>query len=754
MLQYRSAKLLYLTLKRSWGRRGLPSSFLSSFVLPEQRNQRVSVRLVAQDSPSSRSPVIDCDTSASSVAGGNRRFHLPDVPKDWQEFPTTTTLQYSRALATARILDIAGRRVMEPPTLHLLAAAACATLSIGAVEAALLCQLSPLESYESARFVAQYAIQNLFPSVVWETQEATLVCTATGLDPTVFLRDLSGTTPESAILLLQTHWLSTSRFFFAGFMMIAQLFRAASITIESFDEYAKRVELGQEPPLHISADGLVTRFCGRDSHVSEVSLKRMGSHLFPVFEHPERVGPLVRRHSEGLKRPVYWCVPPGLYWSKWSWEKFPVDVACLITGRDGNRFLVLEADATNGNDPLSIGQRALDLTLEDASQGFRRILDQYRQQLGLHVGRDFSTLRVYLGNSMELTTTGGGYSYTLRHRIRYAKEMDVLIDSRAPVLQKILEWCHTVAREDRQLFFQTSSREYFLNLQTLLREYGYEIYDPLDLRMLHKLREGLESETSKTEEDHSSNTEPKQNSFLNVLFQDADADEHGDFLKSQLFSAGIQGKLDDNDTKESKDEGSVPPKNEMLRRVARLCRLPRLVHMETTAETVNAVEALIAAGEVDASSCCALLDREEGVAVLEATLQHRSGLVESKRYQWRRKEDIVSPPETLEDNEQQDKEAADTALHSASGLQIICSSTIHADVLRQVRWWARQGHSATEIQREIDSRYQVILEQSHTAQQQVFDTTTKEKAENTTEPPPDDGEGSNEEAVDGNDSSK
>ena len=46
---------------------------------------------------------------------------------------------------------------------------------------------------------------------------------------------------------------------------------------------------------------------------------------------------------------------------------------------------------------------------------------------------------------------------------------------------------------------------------------------------------------------------------------------------------------------------------------------------------------LIAAGEVDASSCCALLDRQEGVAVLEASLKRRSGFVQSKKYQWERK---------------------------------------------------------------------------------------------------------------------
>lgn len=51
-------------------------------------------------------------------------------------------------------------------------------------------------------------------------------------------------------------------------------------------------------------------------------------------------------------------------------------------------------------------------------------------------------------------------------------------------------------------------------------------------------------------------------------------------------------------------------------------RLPRLVYCTTTAETANAVQALVRPrlgrrGLVDASRCCALLDRAESVDALE-----------------------------------------------------------------------------------------------------------------------------------------
>jgi hypothetical protein len=623
-----------------------------------------------------------------------RNKRLPALSGKYEFPPSDTFVDKARRrrVATTRILYMATHRVLEPPTLHLLAASACATLGIGLVEGTLLCQEWPFwESLDAGRFALRYSLEQLFPSVVWQTQDPKLVAIALTLDPDVVLQDLSGDTPASANLLLQTGFLASSRSFFAGFMMIAQLVRAAGVSIGAFSEYEQRVQLGKEPPIltpQQQPHGLVARLCGRDSFVTEVSMKTMGVHLFPVFEDPERVQFLVWKHSEDKRRPIYWRVQPGLYGSTYSWDRFPADRACLLQGANSeDRILILEADATNGNDPLSLDEAtALDLTIDDTSQGFRRILEQYATN-GMVAGRDFRTLRVYLGNSMETATTGGGHSYTLRHRVRYAKEVDVLIDSRAPVLKKILEWCETVVGADRKLFFQTSSREYFLNLKALLKEYGYEILDPLDLRMLHKLRQqeqergGTSSNGTKKDE---TNSKSSIFSLMSVLLEDPkfvqeELEDHGTFL-----------------------EGVFKPKqseHEMLRTVAKMSKLPRLVHMDTTAATVNAVEALIAAGEVQAGGCCALMDRLEGVQALERTLRQKSQFVESQRHQW---------------TTQPDKE-----FDELSGLQIICSSSIHDDLFRQVRLWARMGHSATDIQKEIDAQFKEILQQSYNIQREV-----------------------------------
>jgi hypothetical protein len=760
---------------------------------PHSSNAATAAAIIIADDSSSPTAII------AAAAAGSVRCRLPAIPREWIEFPDNNSqhgyfffsFRHSiRTLALSRTLQMALHRVVEPPTLHLLAAASLATLGIGAVEATFMCQQWPFfESFDAGRFVCHYTVQNLFPSVVWETHDAKLVVTSLGLDPYSLLSSLTGDTVESATLLLRTQWLGTSRYFFAGFMMIAQLVRAASISMDCFTDYQQRIVNGREPPLSIH-NGLIVRLCGSESHLSEVSLRNMGVHLFPVFEHPDRVRFLVRQYSHGKQRPVYWCCRPGLYWRSYSWDRFPADQKCFITTADHNdadddpaadRILVLEADATNGNDPLSIGNTALGLTLEDASEGFRRILQRYRQR-GLEAGRDFRTLRVYLGNSMEVTQTGGGHSYTIRHRVRYAKEMDVLIDSRAPVLSKILEWCNSVTAGkqvgEKKIFFQTSSREYFLNLKSLLKQYGYDIYDPLDLRMLHTLRETLKQEdaqyvvsnnnnnnnSSSSALSSSSSSSSPPRSFLAVLLDDPkylaeELDEHGAFLSNSFFATTPTTAVIKDQQREfasasrtTTSTTTTANAKDMLRMVVRLAKLPRLVHMETTAKTVNAVEALVTVGEVDASRCCALLDRHEGVVVLEETLRHRSEFVQSQKYQWQRKQPSTSqtsaqnaPNEVPTDiNDGEVTDLSNTALPLAvppkqpwsgvGGLQFICSSSIHDDILRQVRYWARQGYSAAAIQNEIDTRYQEILLKSHTVQKQVVLMATEDIQPTSTKP--------------------
>ncbi len=725
-------------------------------------------------SPPSESTIID----AHPIKQANKVSPRLPMVTSLVEFPPDRSEALRRHQATTRILKIAADQLMEPPTLHLLAFSAWATMGIASLEAILLCKEWPLwESLEGAKFVWWYSVQQLVPSIVWDSQDPIWIARSLGMDPSDVLRELSPKDPESATALLRVHFLSTIRFSVAGFMMIASIVRAAGVSASAFSLYEERIRLGREPPLPITdneSPGMVIRMCGRDSYTTEVSLQKMGVHIFPVFEIPERVQYLVWRHSEKLHRPIFWCVREGKYGAAYSWDRFPADQSIFIPTKllvnprnddellpvreEKPKLLILEADATNPHDPLALGNAALDLNLDDASQGFRRIQERFTLAHPSIPGqpKTFRTLRVYLGNSMEIARTGGGHAYTLRHRVRYAKEIDVLIDSRAPVLERILDWCRRVAGTDRRIFFQTSSQDYFRSLQKILRCYGYEIYDPLDLRTLwlsqtstkRHVQEGklddekvpiADSALNASSVDAHNAVPPSllgilmEDPFLYDMWQDRGM---SDIVSTFAFpSRDAQG----NESTSSTDarstdskEATAKRKSEMLRQVVKMAKLPRLVHMPTTAETVNAVEALITAGEVDATHCCAILERHEGVAALEYIIEQKSDLVRGERHQeWIQEteymegggDSTVPPQPSEEDQDAKNNRWAYSRRHRAgggAGLQMICTSTIYDDLFRQVRMWARMGFTSAQIQKEMDFRFHEILDNSHEVQKDTL----------------------------------
>ena len=693
--------------------------------------------------------------------GTTDRLRLPNwLDKHQDEFPPSTEMdrQKRRFEAGRRIFDIAVGRVFEPRTVKLVLGSGAVVLGFGAMEAALLSAQIPFyECLDTGVFVVRYSFQNVLPSCIWNTADASLVAAALGYDPHVILRQFDPTSAADAATQLHVHLLASSRSIVAGFMLLAQLVRAVNISANAARVYEEKIRLGQEPPLLSGVDQRVVRLCGRESDVTAVSLQRTGVHIFPVYEAPEHVSHLVQAYSDHGRSPVFWSVRPGYYGYGFTWDNFPVDEDCFIHSSTGRNILCLEADATNSDDPLSLGDQALDLTIDDASQGFRRIQDLYTQGRERGDVPPFRTLKVFLGNSLEENKSGGGYSYTLRHRVRYAKEVDVLIDSKAPVLKQILRWCDRVAGKDRRVLFQTSSRIYFLNLQLLMRRYGYELYDPLDLRMLDTIKRGVnpsEEEVAAEGAQGNASILQKTQSLMQILLdeQGVTNSAEGVFVDS---SGGSSGGTSTSTTTSDDNDDSV----RRISSAKALSRMPRLVYYETTMETVNAVQALVNAGEVDAANCCALLDKNEGMHFLDSVLNRKVGLIE-KRRQEQKRVDIEKEKVSMEEEEVEaisnkdegrmqkakkqlfkldeelkqlkatlDQSSTGATAHNTteeSGLHIICSSLIYDDLFRQVRQWARMGYSGTVIQKELDLRFQDIIQQSMKVRDTVAEVAEEE----------------------------
>lgn len=136
----------------------------------------------------------------------------------------------------------------------------------------------------------------------------------------------------------------------------------------------------------------------------------------------------------------------------WDGLQRVLDRAALLRTSTGRLILCLEADATHANSNLS---------LDNAAQGFRQIEAAMRRQLGESswhswwnlgsarsaTARDskFRTLRVFLGDTSVAVPVGNGDTLTVRERAIMRSEMDVVIDSRAPLLERVLSWVESVS---------------------------------------------------------------------------------------------------------------------------------------------------------------------------------------------------------------------------------------------------------------------------------------------------------------------
>ncbi|KAL1523608.1 hypothetical protein AB1Y20_018544 [Prymnesium parvum] len=178
----------------------------------------------------------------------------------------------------------------------------------------------------------------------------------------------------------------------------------------------------------------------------------------------------------------------------------------------------------------------------------------------------------------------------------------------------------------------------------------------------------------------------------NTIAVETDSQERYDALQSALLPFGFavmdaaEAEALEQRCFERRAKGAAPLKE--------IERLPRLVHCTTTAQTISSLQALVKPrlgrrGLVNPSRCCALLDRAESVEALEDA--HDEG-------HNRHAELHAELSESLH-------EAATKEAHQPSRVHIICTAVLYDDLLRQVRVWARLGHSAQEIQSELDSRF-------------------------------------------------
>ena len=417
-------------------------------------------------------------------------------------------------------------------------------LAIGVYEGALLTRPG---AAGRARFCFRYGAAQVLPSVIWLTKPADTCCKAWRLQAKPLLRDVD------AGRSLRVLGAQTLRSIVAGFLGIAQVMRLVDSSAAAATDYAARVQNGHEPLFETGVQERVVRLAGRESDVTELSVRRFGAHIVPVFADfslpsVRRTLAAARTAGDGVDTPFGWHVPDGAYSKMESWgvppptddrdgdgtadydlsrAAFQVKREWLLPNGPGKRALVVEADSSVGEQALALGaEGADDLTLHECSQGFRLIERLATEQKALQPTD--AVIRVMLAEASRQIRSGGGAAMSLRALVEEHDEADIIIDASAPLIQSIVKWAETTGN-GRGLLFKTENAKYYTSVRASLKARGWRVDD-------------FEGATRKQ------------------------------------------------------------------RRA-----LPVLVYEESTEDSVNSIESLLRADAVDAGKVCALLDRTSGV---------------------------------------------------------------------------------------------------------------------------------------------
>uniref|UniRef100_H3GGI2 Uncharacterized protein n=1 Tax=Phytophthora ramorum TaxID=164328 RepID=H3GGI2_PHYRM len=417
-----------------------------------------------------------------------------------------------------------------------------------------------------------------------------------------------------ASLQLRIMSVFTTRAILAGFMVVTQLLNIVRASGTAALGYLESVYSGREPPLK-GIEERIIRLAGKGSDVTEVSMVRYGAHILPVFEDPAQHRHLV---------------------AQWS-----------LNGRVPAFELRMMPKA-----PLPKDE---ELSVEDASQAYRLV----ERQTALALQRPFRSLCVLLGDSRQPCDLGGESPVSLRERMRLKQEVNVLIDSKAPLLLEVLRWCERFV-DDRKTLVLDVTPHNFTPLRLLLEHHGYSVLTPAEaVEFEERERVEIAAEAKAKAEVEEQDRRHRQ-----------ELEEQELVLTGTLWLSGRQRGAENaaasQDTSTTDEKDKVAPKGtEKEKRQAKSDEAPAA----RRAATINAVHATLTSGDgvSDPRRCCVLINQPFG-------LEHLDELAED----------------------------AGEKFHP------VCAAEIYDDYFRQVRVWTRMGHSAAVIQRELDQRFEPV----------------------------------------------
>jgi hypothetical protein len=369
--------------------------------------------------------------------------------------------------------DVATRRLTTPQLLLRTGAAvgALSVFGLGVAE-------GYVRSHDPGYAIA-YGITHMGPSIVWARIPPEMVAQLFHISTGV-IRDLNAeviartiTESRAALESVTMDWLYAVRGGIAGSVVLGSIVSGISQLRTAGENLKSRILEGREP---IKLGNETLFFLGGEESGPMEALTSSGVRILPIVENSDAVTGLLNLVSAKKRgeRPFFILVPNGDYTKVNISEKIKIASDALIKTQQGKRLLVVVGDGSVHEEEFPfVAEPMQDLTIKELQMTTEDLELAAKNQ---NVAID-ETVRVYIGDADLRTQTGSGkHELTLRQEMNKYKSLEVFIDSKAPLIQGVLDWLG----KNKVVVFHTKNQAYFQTAKALLKGHGVKVYDQED----------------------------------------------------------------------------------------------------------------------------------------------------------------------------------------------------------------------------------------------------------------------------------
>lgn len=432
-----------------------------------------------------------------------------------------------------------------------IASTATVVYSIGIVEGMLL---SKRPYYFP--FLLRYAREQLLPSIIWGTKSASDILLAMKKNPSAHL--FFDAMPHSNDMLnakirLRIQYLQTLRSIIFGFVGISQLLSLASIVSETNEAYSISVMNGKERFLtnkrlyscsgssfddenidnykKVKENGKAIRFVGSYADSAMYNYMTGDRNIIPILELLSESGNISNdlgvyinmsnsldgkdriRNKDGQRLytaqkkfreritengliPSFWSIVNEKYSDKHEWINFDkcINDDILFNSKKNEKiqYLIIEGDSSVSEQSSIMikNDNYSDLTLNQFTQGLSSVENIARDKFDKNV----EIVTIFLSNENSTLQSGGLFEHTLKDRIKKFSDVDLLIDTKKPLIKETVKWLKSNNHKDevhtggdgdhdgdddgkRIILFDTCNREYFEQISSTLGKHGWKVQD-------------------------------------------------------------------------------------------------------------------------------------------------------------------------------------------------------------------------------------------------------------------------------------